>query len=503
MVIHAVPEIERTGSLVYGWERGEEVRGSYSSCLVLVMDGARADIFEKLLSSGMLPNMGKLIDRGTYSRAVTSFPSTTGPSYLPFVTGCFPGRCNVPGIRWLDRVGFRNGLKGIARDYVGPGSLLLNGDISRSVKTAFELVEDSAAVMSWLTRGLSPRNIFPRFTRWIYYAIGKITGNWYLANKASEIGLMKAIGLRKRFVFSVFPAIDELSHLYSPFHEKVIAAYEFVDRCVGRAMRFLERIGKAKETLLVITSDHGLTPTFKHLDLIKGLRRIGFEVLKFPPIRLFPQGMRRDRVGVAAVMASGNGMAHLYLGGKDGFGRRAHYEEIRDGKISGTNLFIDLLSMEGVDLLASKGKDGSVWIISRFGEARAKKEGNGIIYEIFWGNPLDFPDRSGIYSDEDILIHGMKSHMPDAVVQLLQVFESPRCGDVVICMGDGYDIWRSGEIPYHKASHGSLSRDHMLVPFAINRRIRGGPLRTVDIFPTIACLMGWGIPEGLDGKARI
>jgi hypothetical protein len=479
-----------------------QVRGSYSSCIMLVMDGARADVFERLLSLGLLPNIERyIIERGTYSRAVTSFPSTTGPAHLPLITGCFPGRCNIPGIRWLDRVSLGNGLKGIARDYVGPGTMLLNDDISSSVKTAFELIEGSAAVMTWLTKGLSPKNIFPRFTRWIYYAIGKATGNWHLANKASEMGLLKAIGLKKRFVFSVFPAIDELSHLYSPFHKEVIAAYEMVDRCIGRMMRLLERIGRIKDTIVVLISDHGLTPTYKHLDLIGSLRRIGFEVLKFPPIRLLPQRMRRGKAGVAAVMVSGNGMAHVYLGGKEGLGRRAYYEEIRNGKISGTNLFIDLLSLEGVELLASKGKDGSVWIISRSGEARAKEEGGRIKYEVFWGNPLDFPDRSGIYTYEQLLISGMGSDTPDAVVQLLQLFKSPRCGDLVVCMRDGYDIWRSGDP--HKGSHGSLSRSHMLVPFAINYRIREGPLRTVDVFPTIAHILGWDVPKDLDGIPRL
>jgi arylsulfatase A-like enzyme len=71
----------------------------------------------------------------------------------------------------------------------------------------------------------------------------------------------------------------------------------------------------------------------------------------------------------------------------------------------------------------------------------------------------------------------------------------------VVCMRDGYDIWRSGDP--HKGSHGSLSRGHMLVPFAINYRIREGPLRTVDVFPTIAHILGWDVPKDLDGIPRL
>jgi predicted AlkP superfamily phosphohydrolase/phosphomutase len=40
---------------------------------------------------------------GGTTRAITVFPSTTSVAYLPFLTGCTPGRCNIPSIRWLDR----------------------------------------------------------------------------------------------------------------------------------------------------------------------------------------------------------------------------------------------------------------------------------------------------------------------------------------------------------------------------------------------------------------
>ena len=76
----------------------------YDHAIVLLADGARADVLAEELAAGRLPNIARhLLERGASVPAVTSFPSTTGPAYLPFLTGCFPGTCNVPGIRWFDK----------------------------------------------------------------------------------------------------------------------------------------------------------------------------------------------------------------------------------------------------------------------------------------------------------------------------------------------------------------------------------------------------------------
>ena len=60
-------------------------------CIVFLADGARADVFEYLLKRGDLPNISKyIIERGFYRKAVTVFPSTTGPAYIPYLLGMYP-----------------------------------------------------------------------------------------------------------------------------------------------------------------------------------------------------------------------------------------------------------------------------------------------------------------------------------------------------------------------------------------------------------------------------
>src|SRR3972149_3635835 len=100
-------------------------------------DGARADVFEELLNRGDLPNISKyIVDKGSFRKAVSVFPSTTGPAYAPFLIGKFPGRCNLPGIRWFDRKLYAKKIFSLYRfrSYVGLESLLMNRDISKNRK---------------------------------------------------------------------------------------------------------------------------------------------------------------------------------------------------------------------------------------------------------------------------------------------------------------------------------------------------------------------------------
>ena len=75
--------------------------------LLLLVDGLRDDVARAELAAGRLPHLAALTAGGTRATAATVFPSTTSVAYLPFLTGCLPGRCNVPSIRWLDRRAYR------------------------------------------------------------------------------------------------------------------------------------------------------------------------------------------------------------------------------------------------------------------------------------------------------------------------------------------------------------------------------------------------------------
>ena len=76
----------------------------FKHCIIFLIDGARPDVMEKMMKRGNLPNIQRYLwEPGSYTKAVTAFPSTTGPAYIPILTGCYPGTADVPGIRWFDK----------------------------------------------------------------------------------------------------------------------------------------------------------------------------------------------------------------------------------------------------------------------------------------------------------------------------------------------------------------------------------------------------------------
>ncbi len=104
--------------------------------MLVLVDGARADVFREMLGQGLLPNIEKHVARRgvVVENAVTVFPSTTGPAHAPYLTGAFPGPLNMPGIRWFDRNKNSYQYYGplawlqFERDYVGPEAFAMNTD---------------------------------------------------------------------------------------------------------------------------------------------------------------------------------------------------------------------------------------------------------------------------------------------------------------------------------------------------------------------------------------
>ena len=128
-------------------------------------------------------------------------------------------------------------------------------------------------------------------------------------------------------------------------------------------------------------------------------------------------------------------------------------------------------------------------------------ETDGIIrYEPEDGDPLGL-DGYVELDDRELLARTRKTDMPDAPRQLLQLFQTPRSGDVVLAAEPGFDFRGPWEIPEHRAGHGSLIAEHMEVPIAASVPLPDAPLRTVDLMPTVLERLDVTLPHGvaLDG----
>jgi hypothetical protein len=457
------------------------------------MDGARPDVFAYLASRGDLPNISRyVLEQGTSVPATTVFPSTTGVAYLPFLTGCYPGTCNVPGIRWFDRERYAGHWirdRKHARNYCGPQGALLNTDLDPNLKSIFDFEADSVALCTPFTRGLTPGGERGQLSRLVWGGLAHYTGAYMLVDRWVARALRRVARERPRFTFVVLPGIDGTTHFFDPWHPEVFTAYRQVDAMVGR---YAADGGMDGDHLTLLVSDHGMSKIDWHADVSLALEEHGLPVLRHPVL------WRKDPV--LAVAVSGNGSAQVYLRPGVPTTERWPISAIEAGEVPSIprDLVEFLLSVDGVALLAGTEGD-DVIVRSREGAARLTQvDRDHIRYVPETADVLQLSGRGVTMSDRQWLNHSLDRRFPDAPTQILQLFRSQRTGELALVAEHGADLRLEWEIPEHRSGHGSLTPDHMRCLFASNRPIMG-PVRTVDVFPLLLEHLGYEVPAGIDG----
>jgi hypothetical protein len=164
----------------------------------------------------------------------------------------------------------------------------------------------------------------------------------------------------------------------------------------------------------------------------------------------------------------------------------------------------DLLANDAVDHVVYRIAQDEVHVRSRRGAAAIRIDDGHVDYRVSGGDPFGYAPLPARMSRAEVLERTADSDYPDAPLQVAQVFDSPRAGDFVVSAAPGFDL-RAGakERREYRSCHGSLHRDHMRVPFAINVPTTARPPRSVDTFPTILELMGRSVPAGIDGRSLL
>src|SRR5687768_6523979 len=127
--------------------------------IVLLADGVRSDTLADAMDRGALPALSRLRARGAMHDVTSTFPSVTGPAYAPFLMGRCPGSVGLPGLRWFDRARETCSFPDYSRSYVGYQLNAVNRDIDPAASTIFELVPDSVAALSMITRRSEERRV--------------------------------------------------------------------------------------------------------------------------------------------------------------------------------------------------------------------------------------------------------------------------------------------------------------------------------------------------------
>jgi arylsulfatase A-like enzyme len=465
--------------------------------ILLLADGLRPDVAEDLLAAGQLPNLAAMLSPRGVSRALTCLPSTTNVAYLPFLTGCTPGRLNVPAIRWLDRTQYAGRWwrdRHALRSYCGYQAGLLDHDLPADVRTIWELVPESAGFFTPIARGLTPERDPASGARKFWGALAHFVVPLHrAADRAVARGLLRAVEQPWRFIFAQFPAVDGFTHSHGPGSPQVHRAMRDLDATVGRLRAALVRQGALEDTLIVLVSDHGAAPVHTHLDLAEWFRRHGVPTLSHPILWA--------RAPRCAVTTSGNGHAMVYA--QPGTPRADRWPVARlrrpDAFGAGRDLVQALAREPAVAFVAGESGRGGLELVSSDGSAEIFRTGSRVIYRPRTGDPLRI-GATRVATPDEWLAYGALDPYPDAAVQLLDQFQASRTGDLVVVAAEGFDLRERFEAPEHRAGHGSAVRSHMQIPLWSSEPLPASPLRSVDVFPALLDWLGEPIPAGIDAR---
>ncbi len=464
-------------------------------CFLLLVDGLCPDVAEAALERGELPNLARMTADGGRTRAISVFPSTTSVAYLPFLTGCTPGHCNIPSIRWLDRAAYAGDWwrdREHVRSYCGYQAARLDADITPEVQSIFQLVPDSTAIFTMISRGLTPARDPSQRERWLWGGLAHYAQWHQPLDRTATRYLLRAAAEPWRFVFAQFPAVDGYAHQSTPDGPKVRRALRAVDATVGSLRTRLAERGELDDTLILLVSDHGASPIHTHLDLADWFRAQGVTTLSHPVVW--------EREAGAAVMVAGNCSAAVYARPGQARPDRWPIERLRqpDAFGAGHDVVDALVREPAVAFVAAESADGGVAVVSAAGEARLAWHGTSLAYRPLSADPLQL---GGPFSGDARawLDRTWNAAFPDAGPQLMDQFRSPRAGDLVVVGQEGFDFRKRFEIPEHRSGHGSLLRSHMQTPLWSSAPLPDLRFRTVDLFPAMLAWLGVPPPSRMDG----
>lgn len=493
----------------------ESTGSHFKRFIFILIDGAPYEVFKGLIENGDLPHIKKhVVDRGSLNKSVSAFPSTTGPAFIPFFMGLYPGTANIPGIRWLSKTKFhasdRFKRPGIC-SYMGLDGLHFEDDLPPDVPTLFDFFSPVSNIYNFLTRGCPSDKNRTRCIKPFVYTFAHFSHCWRFVNQIAVRQLHKAIEADDKFVMCLFPAVDTFSHLTEIQSPQVLQTYREIDTAIGKLVHTLQKSNILQETLILITSDHGMTNTHTHIDVPQHLDNGGWRCLHYP--KIWRQGT------VSASMVSGNGMTHLYFKNNAdgrGWGERTSFEKLHKmGVIS------SLIELEGLGLIAGQNETGDIIVQSRDGQGRISccsqetdQENSPDVttgfkcadslrfsYRFTGTDPLGYGVHYENLSTTEALRETYDSPYPDGIVQLWQIFNSERTGDLVLSAENGYDLRARYEVPEHHATHGALSAEHLHIPLATNYPIAEQCIRSVDVFPTVLSLCGHNVAgQHIDGR---
>src|SRR5207253_4778661 len=267
--------------------------------ILIVIDGLTPSMFEAAVGDDRVPALSFLAEQGSYSRAISTFPSLTPVCLSSIATGAHPDIHRIPHLVWYDRerarlveYGSSFGAvraAGVTRSLLDTTINMNRLHLGTEAVTVYEALEDAgltaAAINITCYRGRTPHLptlpglTFPAYgpKRFFFYNLfesdptgaplavfGRAQGS--IDAYAAAVG--RWLVTRDGFDFLVYylPDYDFASHLHGPD-----GAYEALARSDAAIGALLDAAGGPEEFLdryaVVLCADHGQTHVDRHARL--------------------------------------------------------------------------------------------------------------------------------------------------------------------------------------------------------------------------------------------
>ena len=489
--------------------------------LLLILDGARADVVYRAVEEGKLPNFEKhVFDRGAKVRAaVTTFPSVTTSGHQSFLTGLFPGHSGITGLDWFDRS------SGRVTDYLTFDVLAIREDLLNKqgpVHPDELFVEPDNLIvdLEGLPRGAvyepfhmgipSASPTHPFFKPAWYFITHNARG---LTNDAAErikVYYRRPVDEIPRFVMATFLGHDVAQHHHGSDSKELEKELRFEDEKLGEIVELMKKAGIWEKTYIVLTSDHGQHRTGKFVSVPKLLRDAG----------LRPRGFYAANVNTFASQIAITS-ANIYLNKGRDWREPISLVDLQSfptAEGDQIDLIETIVENPAIEFALVPDPPDAVHVFSAGGGhglfTRRSFDGTDYMSYASIGSgadPLGWEDDPWLeawvndgrfHAADDWGLASAGSRYPDAAVQLLQLFDGDRAGDLVVTAREGYHFRRRG----YESSHGGMGAEDMLVPLVIS-----GPdvahgmeipfARTADVYPTLRRIFGMRVsPERMDGR---
>ncbi len=493
------------------WLRDGRTTVPQRFAVLFLVDGMSPDVTERMLEEGRLPHLERIFARGgvTVRNAVTAMPSVTYANTASILTGRFPGHHGILGNEWFDPT------SRTWRDYRHATTYLDVNDDLRST-TLFDLLEDEFTinVQGHTHRGADVNDLRLVRSGWDWMLEPYSDVDRRVGRSARDIAIRaERAGRWPTLILLYFPGIDEIAHHRGSDGPAYEAALEVIDEAVGRFTDDLARLDLLDRCYLALVSDHGMTSTTARTDVAAWLRRHRGWVVRqeMPTLTRWFEGRMPPPGDEAICVESGGRCVHIHLPGADGWDSRPAAVAIETA-VRGREGEADMRRIPGVHLVCTRDGKGDVQVATSTGTAALSRrtvdgvtqyaldviEGATDEVRSALGLPLGVPpvipagrlDDVWLTSREWLAATAGGPH-PDLVPQLVEMFDSPRAGDIVLFADERttfHHCWQG--------AHGSTHRADMRIPlyFAGPDLPRGGEIpaaRSIDLAPTLIDLLGF------------